>query len=86
MGAVEVTVATTGASPDPDGYEVTIDEATSLSVPVNGSVTFTGVQPGGQQVTLMGQAANCAVGPSNPQSVTVVSGQTVTVFFQVDCP
>src|SRR2546421_6367896 len=40
-GSVEVVATTTGADLDPDGYAVAVDGGGGLSLPVNGTVTFT---------------------------------------------
>jgi hypothetical protein len=85
-GFVQVSVSTTGANPDPDGYELTVDEGASQSVAVNGSVTFSGLSTGTHQVTLSGVADHCTVESSNPQSFTIIAGTTVEVHFQVHCP
>jgi len=80
-----VTTTTTGASLDPDGYTVTVDDATSQPIATNGSVTFTGLSPGDHSVALSGVAGNCTVTSANPVMVTVFSGETATADFAVDC-
>ena len=85
-GFVRVTVTTTGATPDPNGYELTIHEGASESVGANGSVTFGGLSAGSHQVALSDVAENCTVQSANPQSFTIVAGTTVDVGFLVDCP
>ena len=86
-GSVEITVSTTGVNPDPNGYQLVLNEATSQAVAANGTVTFGGLAPGSYQVTLFGLEGSCAVqGSGSSQSFTIASGATTTVGFEVDCP
>jgi hypothetical protein len=92
-GDVQVTVATSGADPDPDGYVVAVGVLTSTGlVPVtsnrvstNGSVTFSGLRAGDSyRITLSDIATNCAAA-SNSQIIGVVAGTTAEVRFDVSC-
>lgn len=83
-GLVAVTVSTTGAELDPDGYTVDLDGVATQPVTVNGTTTFTGVEQGDHALTLQGVAANCTVA-DNPVQATVVAGQTVNASFSVTC-
>jgi hypothetical protein len=85
-GGIQVTVATTGSSPDPDGYSVTIDGGTGQPIDVNGSSIITNLTPGSHSVQLGGVAGNCSVGGDNPRSVAVTAGQNAAVAFAVACP
>lgn len=87
FGAIRVTATTSGMDFDPDGYAAVADLALGggVSVPVNGSATFTQVGAGTQNVTLSGLAANCSVVGANPVSVTVTSGATTDVSFAIAC-
>jgi hypothetical protein len=85
---VQVTLVTTGADLDADGYTVAVaglGYGTSGPVDVNGTATFPGFAPGDAHVTLSGVAANCGLTGANPQTVTVPSGGTATVAFDVTC-
>src|SRR2546430_955507 len=42
-GDLDVTTATTGSNPDPDGYTATLDGTTNQPIGINGNVTFSGV-------------------------------------------
>jgi hypothetical protein len=59
---LEVVVATTGEDLDADGYAVILDGATTRSVGVNGTVTFSNLTPGSHSVELLDVAGNCAAG------------------------
>lgn len=83
-GAVEVSVATTGDGTDDDGYEVTIGDA-SEGVDVDDSVTFEELEAGTYEVELTDLADGCEVDGDNPVEVTVESGETASVEFDVVC-
>lgn len=86
-GSVEITVTTTGANPDANGYQLVLNEATSQLVDANGTATFVGLQPGSYQVTLFGLDGSCAVqGSGASQIFTITSGMVTTVGFTIDCP
>jgi hypothetical protein len=83
-GVVRVTTATSGTSPDPDGYTATLGSS-AQGVASNGTVLFTGVPPGSTTVTLSGIASNCTVTDGTSRSVTVVAGDTVSAPFTITC-
>lgn len=95
-GELEVTAATTGDEPDPDGYTVTVkgvwcavfclpSASSDQSLGVNASVTFGSLSPGDYFVELTGAAANCTVAGSNPRSVTVSAGASASTTFNIAC-
>jgi hypothetical protein len=84
-GDLNVTTATTGSDPDPDGYTVTMDETTDQPIEINGSVTFSGLSAGSHTVALAGVAPNCSVDSPYSQTVTVPSGGTATTSFTITC-
>lgn len=84
-GLIDVSVTTSGAEPDPDGYTIDLDGTSSQSVDANGSTTFTGVEEGGHTLTLEEVAPNCTVDGDNPASADVVAGATTDVSFGVIC-
>jgi Tol biopolymer transport system component len=91
-GRLEVTVATTGVDPDPDGYAVDVQAASVgfarvLSVAPNASVTFPALRPAADyRVTLGGLAPNCDVVGTDVQTVAVTAGATTSVAFDIVCP
>ncbi len=86
IGAVQVSVTTTGVELDTNGYSVAIDGGVGHAIPVNGTMTFAGLSPGSHGVLLARLASNCrAVGAANPRSVEVVAGDTAHVAFAVTC-
>jgi hypothetical protein len=84
-GSIQISVATSGSSPDPDGYTLSIDGGQAQSIGVNGSRTVQNVQPGAHTIQLSGAAQNCTVGGDNPRTVNVTAGQAATASFAVSC-
>ena len=85
-GTIEITVSTTGLSPDPDGYAVSLDGGTESPIAASGTISFTGVTAGNHQVDLTGLAPNCTVsGRDNPRTVAVLDGGSSEVGFDVHC-
>jgi TolB protein len=85
-GEISLTVTTAGASPDPDGYAVTIDGGAPIPVGVNGVTPLTGLTPGSHTLQLVGVAGNCTVTAPNPRPVEVTDGGTTATTFEVACP
>jgi hypothetical protein len=84
-GTVVVSVATTGADRDPDGYALTLDGTGSRAVEPDGRSVLTGVSPGRHLLALGGLAANCAVDGQNPRDITVTTSDTTEVALTVAC-
>ena len=85
-GAAQVTVTTIGVELDTNGYSVAIDGGAGHLIPVNDTMTFTGLSAGSHGVLLAGLASNCATqGEANPRTVNVVAGVTARVAFSVTC-
>jgi Tol biopolymer transport system component len=83
-GSIVVATTTTGSSPDPDGYLLTLIGGESQAVGANATLRLEGLAVGGHVVQLSGQASNCRIDGENPRAVEVVAG-TVTVTFVVTC-
>jgi hypothetical protein len=84
-GTIQVTIASTGAPADPDGYQLLLDGAANQAVATSATLTLPTIAPGAHTVGLGSVADNCQVQGDNPLSVTVVAGQTVTVSLSVTC-
>ncbi|HEY3222095.1 MAG TPA: PQQ-dependent sugar dehydrogenase [Gemmatimonadales bacterium] len=84
-GDLDVTTATTGSDPDPDGYTVSVDGSQSQPIGSNSSVTFSGLSAGSHTVALSDVAPNCSVGGGNSQTATVPSGGAATTSFTITC-
>jgi hypothetical protein len=84
-GSLQITSATSGASPDADGYTMTVDGADRGTLVASGAVTLDGLPTGSHSVGLSGVAGNCQVQGDNPRSITIVAGATATAAFDVVC-
>ncbi len=87
MGRIEVTVTTSGADLDPDGYTIGLDSA-AAQAPVSidgGSTTFSDVPLGQHTVWITDLAANCTVAGQTVVTVTVGSRGTAQIAFAVTC-
>src|SRR2546427_330235 len=90
-GSVRVTVATTGADLDPNGYMVVLDGDTlsgrtqTQPIALNGTVTFSQLTPGNHALALGDATANCLVAGANPRAVSVGAGQAAQITFQITC-
>jgi hypothetical protein len=85
-GSVRVTTATTGATPDPDGYSVAVDGGASQAIGNTDTVTFSGLTAASHTVGLTGLAANCTASGGTSRNVNVAVGDTAPVSFAVSCP
>ncbi len=84
-GALEVGTNTTGPSPDPDGYTLTVDGVDQGTVGVTAALTIPTLAPGEHVVGLSGVAGNCQVQADNPRPVTVTAGSSASASFTVSC-
>ena len=90
---LHVTAATTGVDLDADGYSVDVWKesrgsrihVTGTSLPANGTVTISGLDPADYQVELSGVAVNCDLTGPNPQAVTLGGSSDAAVQFDVTC-
>lgn len=84
-GTIQLTVATSGATPDPDGYVLAVEGLDDRSVE-DGTIDLTGVPAGVRTLELADLAANCSVDGDNPRELTISADQTTTTTFAVHCP
>jgi hypothetical protein len=84
-GTLEIITATSGLSPDADGYLVSVDGGTSQPIGTNATVTLANVSAAQHTVQLSGLAANCSVTGTNPLQATVPAGGTARVAFAIAC-
>jgi dipeptidyl aminopeptidase/acylaminoacyl peptidase len=85
IGALELTISTTGHDFDPDGYSVTVDAGSPLVVPTNGTASIPDLAPGVHTVTLAGLAGNCALTTPAPLEVTVPGAAGAVVTVAITC-
>jgi Tol biopolymer transport system component len=84
-GSLQITSATSGVSPDADGYGITLDGADRGTLVSSGAVTLNGLPPGTHSVGLSGVAGNCLVQGDNPRPIAILAGASATIAFQVVC-
>jgi hypothetical protein len=85
-GTLALTVTTTGTSPDPDGYTLTLSgvEDVVVTLPSNGAVTVPGLKPGTWHIAVAGVAPNCGVTGGQLQ-VVIDSAATEPLLLEVHC-
>jgi WD40-like Beta Propeller Repeat/Bacterial Ig-like domain (group 2) len=84
-GQLQVTVATTGADLDPDGYSLSLDGAPGLALAANDTRTLPELTPGPHSLLVSGIASNCALNGVNPRLVNVGRSDTTRVSLVVVC-
>jgi hypothetical protein len=84
-GALQITTATSGPEPDPDGYTVIVDGVGVAAIGINATLRDENVFPGPRRAELVGLAENCTAAGDNPRQVDVEPGATVVVVFLVTC-
>ena len=84
-GRLVITSVTSGTSPDPDGYNISVDGAAGRPLGANEVATIDEVPAGPHVVELSGVADNCTVGNGPSQTVTVANGVDAAVRFDVTC-
>jgi Tol biopolymer transport system component len=84
-GSLEITTATSGPEPDPDGYTVAIDDGAETAIGVNGTLRRDNLETGNHTIRLAGLAPNCTVEGENPRAVGMTAGDTVAVSFSITC-
>lgn len=84
-GAIQVMTSTSGSTPDPDGYEITVSGGAAQPMGGDATLTIPDLAPGPYSLELTEVAVNCSVGDDNPRAVNVVAGETVRTTFSVSC-
>jgi hypothetical protein len=84
-GNLEISTVTSGESPDPDGYTVSLDGAAGEPIGVAGTLLKSDLTQGNHTVELSGVDGNCVVEGSNPRTIGVIAGQTVKDTFAIAC-
>jgi hypothetical protein len=84
-GSLRITTATSGPTPDVDGYTLTLDGTERGILTGSAELTVDGIALGDHQIGLSGIAANCQAQGDNPMTVAVAAGATGTAAFVVSC-
>ena len=75
-GRLHITATTTGPSPDPDGYTVTLDGTSRGALATSGEITIEGLTPGPHSMGLSDVSGNCQVEGDNPRTADIPAGGT----------
>ncbi len=81
-----MSTTTSGGTPDPNGYTVSVTGGGSQPIGNNGNVTFSNLTAGSHTVTLSGLASNCTPTGGASRTVNVPAGGSTSASFSVDCP
>ena len=84
-GVLRVVTATSGQSPDADGYSMTVDASAPVSLPTSGVTHVGALAAGSHSVNIAGIASNCTPADASSRTVNVVSGDTTNITFAVAC-
>jgi Tol biopolymer transport system component len=84
-GSAQITTATSGTLPDPDGYSLSVDGGPAQPIGVSASATVGGLTPGSHTAALSGVASNCQVTPGAQQSFGVTAGAVASLTFTITC-
>jgi Bacterial Ig domain len=84
-GSLRVITVTTGDNPDPDGYRFSLDRGENQPIPANATATIPNLAAGAHRVQLSGLSDNCRIQGSNARTVSVPSGGSADVTFNVVC-
>jgi dipeptidyl aminopeptidase/acylaminoacyl peptidase len=88
QGSLRLITTTSGIDLDADGYSATIRgerSDTTANLATNGGVTVATLPPGEFRVALNGLSSNCGLGGTNPRAITVASGGTSEITFDIIC-
>jgi hypothetical protein len=85
-GTVSVSVTSTGAELDSDGYALLIDGVNVGTISGTSNSSVPNLRTGEHSVGMTGLSCNCTVVGLNPQVITVSNGVTTPTSFAVSCP
>lgn len=85
-GSIEVRLQVTGASPDPNGCIVTVDDIHERHLTGGERITIDGLSEGLHVAVLSDVASHCSLQGDSVRSVVVGLDQPATLDFVVDCP
>ena len=84
-GLIEVSVTTSGADSDTDGFTISVDGRTEHHVASGATVMLEGLAEGRHIVLLGGLVQSCQVVGDNPQDVIVAGDGSAVAAFGVRC-
>lgn len=84
-GTLVVSVATSGADADADGYFVIVDSGPAQTLAANGSTIFEDVPSGEHMLAVGGVSGNCSVADGATRTVTVMPDDSTEVVLEISC-
>lgn len=84
-GRIEVSVTTSGADLDTDGFTISVDGRTERRVAPGATVVLEGLEEGSHTVGLRGLPNTCHIVGDNPRVVIVARDGRAVVAFDVRC-
>jgi len=84
-GRIEVSVTTSGADSDTDGFTISVDGRTEHHVAPGRAVVLEGLEEGSHTAGLSGLADTCHIAGDNPRVVIVARDGRAVVVFDVRC-
>ncbi|HET7425870.1 MAG TPA: hypothetical protein VFJ50_02450 [Gemmatimonadales bacterium] len=84
-GRIEVSVTTSGADADTDGFTISVDGRAEHRVAPGTAIVLEGLVEGRHSVLLGGVPGNCHVVGDNPQVVIVARDGRAVAMFEVSC-
>ena len=84
-GDIRIIAQTTGFDFDPDGYRAVLNVREPVALPVNGSITMTGLAAGAYSLRIDDIAPNCTLSGPNPRPLAVAAGGTTEITVALTC-
>src|SRR5829696_4359209 len=85
VGGLRISTASTGSSPDTNGYTFALDGGVGQQIGSNAVLPLDSIEVGAHTVALSGLAEGCTLDGSNPRAVTITSGSVTEIVFAVGC-
>jgi hypothetical protein len=84
-GLLEITTATSGATPTGSGYTYILDDNPPRPIAFNTTIQLRGLFAGTHTIELTGLPQECSVSSPNPVTVSVTGDVPATALFEVSC-
>jgi hypothetical protein len=85
VGSLRISTATTGSTPDSNGYTFALDGGAAQQIASNAAVTLDSIAAGVHTLALSGLAEGCTLDGSNPRAVSVTNGSVSEAGFAIVC-
>ncbi len=85
LATLDISVATTGVTLDPDGYQLSVDALNIGTVGLQDHVHLDHLWPAPYAVLISGVAVNCSDPSGSTRAITLGDGQAAAVSFAISC-